>query len=1151
VNDVELRVNQPATINVKFEKVGTVAETISVSAEAVQVNTTDATLGAAIGAQPILQLPFFARNVAGLLAFQPGVTAINNNTASTDYVGANPSTFGEGTIDDRNGAVNGGKSDQANVTLDGVDVNDQATRRAFKSVLRATLGSVQEFRTITANGGAEFGRSSGAQVALVTRSGSNEFHGALYEYHRNTKTAANTFFNNLSNVPRGALLIDVFGGRLGGPIVRNKFFFFANYEGRRDRSATNILRTTPSELMRQGSVQYRTTSGSVTALSPAQVRQIDPGGIGPNPASLRLLQSYPAPNDFTTGDGLNILGYRFTASQRTKFDTYIAKFDWTVNSKHTVFLRGNLQNDHASGVPQYPGEPPNSVGLDNSKGIATGLTSVLSANWISTFRYGYTRQGAESTGIQSASAVTFRNLDARYGLTRGISRIIPTHHITQDFAMTKGAHDVRFGGTLRWIENKSSNFNNSFNSAVANLSWLRGTGQDLQAGVPDLNPSFRVAYGDAMMAVLGIISQGTGNYNYNIDGSVLPTGAPVNRRFRNEEYEMYVQDTWRVNRGLTLTAGLRYSLMPPVYEADGIQISPDRSLGGWFNSRGGLADQGKPQSDAGLISFVLANSRQGRPLYDYHKKNLAPRLALAYSPQRSDGIGRFLFGGPGRTSIRAGFGMFYDLFGQGLIRAVDSRSFALSTSLTNPSGQLTSATAPRFTGFNDVPGAIVRPPPSISFPAPYPARGAGSFAITNSIDDTIAPPYSMNLSFSIGREFSQGLFVEGSYVGRLSRRSLIARDLAMPSNFRDPASNTTWYEAATQLAILSRARVPVGSVPRIPFFENLYSNLATAQATATQAVYNVFRLYPNDETSALADLDHFSDPGCSRLGCNIMFSPQFSALAGLSSVAGGNYHAMQWTIRKRFSEGLLFNFNYTLSKSIDLSSNSEYAQGPNGPSTIGYAGLLINSWEPGQRKGVSDYDMLHITNAFAVWELPFGRGRRFGTDMNRLLDTIVGGWQISPALTIGSGLPISVGNGRNWPTNWNITGWATSLSPVATGVGSTKNAPAVTGRSGPNLFADPNVALKSFGFTLPGQTGNRNSLRGDGPFVINLGVAKRFMITERHSVQFRAEAFNLSNTVRFNVSSLTLDLGNTGSFGKYSGTLAPPRQIQFAVRYEF
>ncbi len=1126
VNDVRLLVNSPVKINITFEKVGTVAETVSVSAEAVQLNTTDASVGNAIGTQAILQLPFFARNVAGLLAYQPGVTAFNASTT-----------------DDRNGAVNGGKSDQANVTLDGIDVNDQQNRFAFTSVLRVTLDSVQEFRTVTTGGNAEMGRSSGAQISLVTKNGSNDFHGSLYEYHRNTKTAANSFFNNLSGVKRPALLINVFGASIGGPVARNKLFFFLNYEGRRDASAANVARTVPSEKMRQGIIQYQSTAGGVRELAPADIRRIDPAGIGVNQASLQLLQSYPVPNDFALGDGLNILGYRFTAPVRSKQDTWIARFDYNLNNKHSLFLRGNLQNDRANGVPQFPGDPPASAGLENAKGYALGHTYVVTPSLVSTFRYGQTRQSTESTGIQTASAVTFRNLDSRFALTRGITRQIPVHHITQDFAWNRGAHDIRFGGTLRWTGNTSNNYGRSFHQAIANLSWLRGTGADLQTGVPDLVPGNRIAYGDAMLAVLGILTQGNALYNFDIKGSVLPVGAPISRLYKNEEFEMYFLDTWRVTRALTISAGLRWSLMPPVYEGNGVQTSAQNlSLGDWFDRRAALGYEGRAQKEAGLITYVLHNSAGGRPLYAFHKKNVAPRLSLAWSPQSTDGWVRWLTGGPGKTSIRAGWGMFYDLFGQPLIRTFDASAFGLATNLVNPAGQITSLTAPRFTGFYSLPSQLIRPAPAGGFPVRHPVSGVGSFAITNSIDDTIQPPYTINMNLTVGREFSRGLYIEGSYAARLSRKSLITRDLAMPTNLTDPQSGQTYFEAAAELARHIARRTPTAQVPRLPFFENFYSNAAGGGLTATQQAYNVYRFYPNDATSALADFDHFEDPFCGRLGCNMMFSSQFSALSALSSVAGGKYHGMQWTVRKRFGEGLTFDFNYTWSKSIDMSSNAERAGS--------FAGFLLNPFSPDQRVAVSDYDARHVYNAYMIWQLPFGKGRRFGGGSGRALDAVIGGWQITPSWNQSTELPVGVGNGRNWPTNWNITGFATPVGtpPVPT---KTRNAPAVAGRAGPNLFADPKAALDSWGFTLPGQSGLRNSVRIDGGFNVSLGVAKRFLMpyAESHSVQFRWETFNLTNAVRF--AGINMDLGNSGSFGKYTGLLNSPRQMQFALRYEF
>lgn len=1127
ISDVRLLVNSPATINIPFEKVGAVAETVAVTAEAVQLNTSDATLGNAIGNEVIVELPFFARNVAGLLAFQPGVTAFNEDT--TDY---------------RNGAVNGGKSDQANVTLDGVDVNDQQNRYAFTSVLRVTLDSVQEFRTTTLNGTADQGRSSGAQISLVTKSGSNDLHGNLYEYHRNTKTAANNFFNNAAGVAKPALLINIFGTSVGGPIKRNKAFFFLNYEGRRDASASNQLRTVPSDLLRQGTVQYRTTTGTIKQIGPTEItNDIDPLHIGPNKASLDLFNSYPRANDFSVGDGLNIVGFRFSAPQRSKQDTYIAKFDYNLGSsgKHNLFWRGNLQNDHASGVPQFPGDPPASVGLNNSKGMAAGWTAVLRPNLVSTSRYGFTRQGVENTGILNSPWVSFRNVDTRFATTRGISRILPVHNVTQDFAWTHGAHDVRFGGVLRWTHNRSANFANSFHNATTNLSWLRGTGRDLQPA--DLNSTFRVAYGDAMMALLGIISQGNARYNYDIQGNLFSVGAPVKRNFANEEYEMYVQDSWRLSRALTVTAGLRWSLMPPVYEANGTQISTNQSIGDWFYKREALANAGLPQTLAGRITYIPHNDPKGRPLYDFHKKNFAPRLSIAYSPQSSDGLVKWLTGGPGKTSIRAGWGMFYDLFGQPLIRTFDASAFGLSTGLTNPSGTITSATAPRFTGFYNAPQTLLRAAPKGGFPQDQPDNQA----ITNSIDDRIKPPYTMNMNFSIGREFSHGLFIQGSYVGRLSRRSLINRDLAMPTNLRDPASGMTYFQAAQQLALLNRAKTPVSAVPKIPFWENLWPGAAGGGKTATQAIYEAYGpTYAPDYTSALFDIDiaDICDPSCSKYGPYAIFSSQFSALSAWSSAGKGYYHAMQWTVRKRFTEGLLFDFNYTWGKGIDLASAAER----NGS----FSGFMLNPWFPNQRKGVSDYDTTQIWNGFMFWELPIGRGKKIGGSANRGLNAIIGGWQIAPSWSQSTELPVSVGNGRNWPTNWNITGFATQVGVVPTPTKS-KNAPAVAGRPGPNVFSDPKAALAAYDFTLPGETGQRTGIRGDGAFSINLGVYKQFTMPykESHKLQFRWETFNLTNSVRFDVDSLTLDLGNTGSFGKYSRTLNSPRQMQFALRYEF
>ena len=296
----------------------------------------------------------------------------------------------------RNGAVNGGKPDQANVTLDGIDVNNQNSRAAFTSVLRVTLDSVEEFRSTTTNANADQGRSSGAQVALVTRSGTNDLTARSTNttaIPRPLPTASST---TRPGVQRPALLINVFGGRLGGPIVKNRSFFFMNYEGRRDASSANATRTVPSNELRQGIFRYIDTD------------RVTPDADAGATSGPRWIRSASAPTRHRSSSSRSIRrpmtwlsAIRSTSSGigspppiRGDQNTYIVKFDHRLdsNGKHQVFVRGNLQNDSSNGTPQFPGLPANSVDLNNSKGMGRGLTSLMKNNLISTFRYGFTRQ---------------------------------------------------------------------------------------------------------------------------------------------------------------------------------------------------------------------------------------------------------------------------------------------------------------------------------------------------------------------------------------------------------------------------------------------------------------------------------------------------------------------------------------------------------------------------------------------------------------------------------------------------------------------------------------------------------------------------------------------------------------------------------------
>ena len=1140
VNDIRLLVGSPATIAIEFEKIGAVATTVAVTSEGIQVNTTEASVGNAIGDRVITQLPLEARNVVGLLALQPGVTYLGepNPAQQNDF---------------RSGTVNGGKSDQANVTLDGMDVNDQQNRSAFNSVLRVTLDSVQEFRTITSNAGADFGLTSGAQVALITKSGSNSFHGSVYEYLRNTATSANDFFANQAGLPRAKLNRNLYGVSLGGPVKKNRLFFFLNYEGRKDRSETlSPARIVPTQDFRNGIFTYTRKDGAVGKLTPDQVRTLDPLGIGENQAALALFKTYPLPNSNAAGDSLNTSGFIFNASTPLDWNTYVARLDYSIDGagKHTVFWRGNLQNDrYASGLPQFPGDPPSSVFLSNNKGYVIGYTAILKPNLVSNFHYGLTRQGAETTGIQTAAAARFRDISDRNSITRGLARIIPVHQFSEDMNWTRGAHSVAFGGVIRIIRNNRQDRQNSFSDALASSSALLGSGNEFLAA----DAANTLVYKRQFTNLLGILTQFTRRANYDLTGKLLPEGSTIGRDFAQEDYELYLQDTWKATRNLTITAGLRVYVDPPVYEAQGYQTSPVMSLEDWFNLRGSLAAQGKPQSLAPPVAFDLA-SKTGRGLYPLHH-DFAPRLALAYTPRAESGFSRFLFGGPNRTSIRAGAGLYYDAFGQAILRSYDSTALGFSSSLQNPLNA-SSSTYPRFTGYYNVPFSSQFFPaasPTSTFPQTYP----DAFAITNSIDDQLKAPYSISLDFNVQRELGHGFMVQGAYIGRLSRRSLLKDDLAMPTNLLDSKSGATYRQAAGQLTAMINNGVPTAQVAPIPYFENLWPNAAGKGLTATQAIYNLYKAQGGDYTTALYNLDM---PGgalcCSVLGPNAIFSGQFGSLAGPRSRGTGSYHGMQWTLRKRFAAGVQLDFNYTFSKSIDLASLPE-----NNATTPGFVSQtnstsIINSWFTNEMKAVSDYDVQHLFSALWVVELPFGQGKALLGNAKSVVNEIVGGWSLNGVFRNSSGLPVGVIAGGVWPTNWQVGSYAIQTGAVPAPQ-TTANGPAPTksGKPGPNLFTDPATVMAAYNLPLAGDSGQRNGIRGDGFFGLDLGIGKRFNLftlkDNPHTLQFRAESFNVTNSVRFDPYTASVNILNPARFGQYTSTLTTPRVFQFSLRYEF
>ena len=1167
----ELLVNQPATIEFTLSLQAN-TETVDVSAAAQTLNTSDASLGNSTNNATIQALPSETRNVPDLLSLQPGVFFIPLPT------GQNPALQ-----DSRSGAVNGGRSDQGNVTLDGVDDNDQVRGLAFTGVLRETQDSIEEFRVTTSNANADAGRSSGAQVSLVTKSGTNKFHGAAYEYHRPTFTVSNDFFNKqaelkgkLPNIP-GKLLRNIFGGDLGGPILKDKLFFFANYEGSRLAENAQVNRTTPTATYQQGIIQYTgdnadpTKGTELQTITAAQVAALDagcqvcntpayPNPPGPNPNALAYFRSIPAANGQALGDGgFNSGSYSFSSPNPIRLNTTIVRLDYLPSQKHRIFARGNLQKDVTAGVEQFPGQGPSYSLVDNTKGMTFGDTWTITPTMVNDLRYGYVRQGYSNGGVGQGDYVDFRFLDTATSENRSTIISVPVNNIVDNLSWTKGKHTIGIGGNWRLVHENRTSDANSYNSASSNPYWLAGAPPDPSTlGLDPVDSGFTNSYEIAYANLVGTVPSVTDISNYKVSsattGTLLGDGVPIARAFKANEFEYYIQDSWRATPKLTLTFGIRHTILQTPYETKGQQVTPTIDTHAWFTQREAAALAGQIYEPE--LQFAPSGPYYGKPgFWPKSKNNIAPRFAFAYSPD-------------GKTSVRGGFGIYYDHYGEGLINTFDQNgSFGLSTSITNQAGVQTYEGSPRFTGRNVLPFNNGVPAATQAFPFPAPV---GNFAITWGLDSKLKTPYSEAIDFSVQRELPKGFTVEVAYVGRLGRHLLQSLDLAEPVDFNDPAGGGDYYRAGAQLSkdVDANGGDASAQVAAIPYFENLFPYMANFDypgESATQAIYTdewaPFRSQLG-ATTALADIDFYCASGtiqvngapvsypCPANHQSRFWQDQFSSLYALSTIGMSYYNAGQITLHHPLSHGLQFDFSYTYSRSIDMGSDAERtSEFSNGVSFS--SSSIINTWKPYLNRAVSDFDTTHLIVVNYLYQLPVGQGKAYLGQSNNLVNALVGGWQLSGIIRNTSGLPFTLGE-PGYTTNWQQPGFG-----VVTGKVKMRRHFDANGE--PQVFDDPdaiNSGLSNGGpvrIPYAGETGERNNFRGDGFFGLDSGLSKSWQLGEYGAFKFAWEVYNVTNTVRFDpggIGTLGTQL-TSGSLGIYNTLLTQPRRMQFSLRYDF
>jgi hypothetical protein len=1209
----ELLVSQPATINFTLS-VQAIAETIEVSDIAQTVNTSDATIGNAVNNATIQALPMEGRNVPDLLSLQPGVVYLGRNVNDPE------SAQGQ-DVDSRSGAVSGARSDQGNITLDGIDDNDQRQGYAFTGVLRSTLDSVEEFRVTTTQSNADSGRSSGAQITLVTKSGTNRFHGSAYEYNRSNFGHANDWFNKqaeiaagLPNKP-GQLIRNTFGATFGGPIKKDRLFFFLNFEEQKTQENTQENLTVPTAAFKAGNVQYIDVNGNTETLTPADVAIMDPNctttcpwGHGEDPNALATINAYPNPNT-SGGDGLNTGGFTWSAPNPATLKTYIAKFDYQISDRQRLFVRGNLQGDRLSGPPQFPGDPPSSSIVNTAKGVAIGHTWTLSSSLINNFRYGYIRQGLNNVGAGNSSFSDFVGISPRTAENTTTLLNVPVHNLVDDFSWVKGKHTLQFGVNYRLIHNNSLSNNVSFNSAAsgdANISQaqIAGTFQSFDpeafgpgpgpcnpttgAGCfPAVSPVFITSYDNAITAIAGLLSTINVHNNYRITSStaanLLPTGTYISRDFKADEFEWYVQDSWRVKTNLTVSLGLRHSLLQTPYEVSGQQVAPTINLHQWFINRGIAASQG--QSNQPEFAFAPSGqSRGGAPYWNMNKLNFAPRLAIAYSPDV-------------KTSIRAGAGIYYDHFGEGIVDGFSQfGSFGLTSTQAAPSNVYTPDDVPRYTSRTSVPALATPPPSTVTYPDTPPDNPLTNGFTFNSdgIDGSLKTPYSIATDLSVQRQVGRGWTAEVAYVGRFGRHLLQQRDLAAATDLVDPKSGMDYYGAARLMSqfALANGENSAATIASIPYFEDLFPTAIAGGFSATQNIYTgnlgcsqascfSWATRPGREIGAPYRLGLLCSgvanggvtPDCpvSQGGLNTpvpYWDPQFSSLFAWSSIGNSSYNAGQVTLRHPMTHGLQVDFSYTYSKSIDLGSDTERTNPQGTTSTTSPIGLgtstilsyIENPWNPGLNRAPSDFDLRHVITSTWVYEMPFGKGKSFAGGANGALDAIIGGWQLSGLLRWTSALPFSVIDNHGFTQNFLFNSNLVQTAPIESGKFILAGAPYAfadpTAVVAGLLPPDPGVAatFTPMRFPYPGEAGSRNNFRGQGYFGIDGGLAKTWSLREDMDLKFAWEVFNLTNSVRFNTNTNTsLDNGSddAAAFGLYRNTLTLARVQQFSLRFSF
>jgi hypothetical protein len=962
---------------------------------------------------------------------------------------------------------------------------------------------------------------------MITKSGTNEIHGSAFWFYRTPRLNANEWENNLNGVGKRQFVQNIPGGSIGGSIIKNKLFYYGNVQFLNARESSLISRTVYTATAKAGVWRYNTAgrnlpagvagatvdaSGNVVSgvnIGTYNIPANDPDRIGINPTTKRLIDASPLPNNFTGGDGLNTALYQFTALQFEKQHDVTMKFDYIINPTNTVFARISFGNQNTNcdrgngGSPQFPGLPclvntkrdPKNYAF-NWRSAPTSSTTNELVFGLNRFAFTFAQGTPDMTKVSLAGPVT---LPENYDV--GNLRRLTTWQLVDNFAWFKGAHNIKFGVNLRFGSHQDTRGSLGGFNATQNADFSRTVNTvdaarfNLPTNINQAND--RNPLESSINFLLGRVGNTNRGFTSNADAYVAGL---YDFTTHFNEHDIYVQDTWKVRRNLTIDAGLRLEL----------KMTPTNSEGRIRHPNQAVAAGAAPSNTLKWVPGDLYRNAIG---------NWGPSLGFAWDPFSN-----------GKTSIRGNYRIAYD--------RINSFVFS-STVFQNLPGIVLGDQNSTF-GQN---GGRLTNLPILNPPAGKPSDLAqpAAFSTRNITvaDPNFQMPTTHQWGFSIQREVMRNSFIEINYIGR--------RAYNLFGGF-----NANQTELRTN-GFLDGVRT-INAGGESPLINQLMSvdSRKTASETGSAAMRRIYTTdLRNNNVGAIAqDISRRSVSGKGQpeaAGLSPYFFIAYPQFANAMFVVDANdwssYNAIQAQFQRRMTGGLEFQFSYTFARSLDSRSFDPTFTVASGANNQSAGSTPFDIKNRNLNYGLSDFDRKHVAQTYWVWELPFGRGKRYLSQAGGLTQRLAGGWQIAGTGTFQSGRPFSVYSGFSTFNNVvqsfaNCNGCDAHMGSVQDGPGGVK-------------WYLTSAQISKFSNPAMGELGNtgRNFLRGPGAFNMDASFLKRTMITERFSLELRADAINMTNTPTFGFPTATL---SSTIYGRIrDNVISGSRKIQLGAKILF